>query len=135
MISVFPDEEGVELSAILSESVNLAELQDPSFAVPNDHVDQVIGNVEGPNPEQEVDQRTDYERACDRIDEEFRKERAERREEQRIRDRKEEERRQREEAQEKALQQMKISSRNPCIQRIDQSAKDIRAEVETVKAE
>ncbi len=104
-MSVFPAEEGNELSVILSERVNLDELQDPSFAVPNDHVDQVIGNVEGPNPEQEVDQRTDYERACDRMDEEFRKERAERREEQRIRDRKEEdlqkeeERRQREEAQ------------------------------------
>ena len=90
MISVFTDEEGVELSVILSESVNLAELQDPSFAVPNDHVDQVIGNVEGPNPEQEVDQRTDYERACDRMDEEFRKERAERREERREQIRKEE---------------------------------------------
>ena len=51
MITVFPDEEGIELSAILSESVNLAELQDPSFAVPNDQVDQVIGNVEGPDPD------------------------------------------------------------------------------------
>ena len=144
MISVFPDEEGIELSAILSESVNLAELQDPSFAVPNDHVDQVIGNVEGPNPEQQVDQRTDYERACDRMDEEFRKERAERREERReqlrkeeiqirkeeVQIRKEEERNQKEEAQEKALEQVKISSRNQCIQRIDQSARDLRAEAE-----
>ena len=67
MISVFPDEEGNELSVILSESVNLAELQDPSFAVPNDQVDQAIGNVEGPYPKQEVDQRTDYERVCDRL--------------------------------------------------------------------
>ena len=83
MISVFPDEEGVELSTILSESVNLAELQDPSFAVPNDQVDQVIGNVEGPDPEQAVIEKSDYERIMGSVEERFRKDRAERREERR----------------------------------------------------
>ena len=156
MISVFPDEEGVELSVILSESINLAELQDPSFAVPNDHVDQVIGNVEGPDPEQEIVQKSDYERIMDSVDERFLKEMAERREERNLQLRKQQEkwtlleeksafleekwalqesqRREREDDQVRVLEQMKISSRNQCIQRIDQSARNLRAEAEDLRA-
>ena len=54
MMSLFPDDEGNELSAILSE------LQEESNAVSHDHGDQVMENVEGMNPEQEELLKSDY---------------------------------------------------------------------------
>ena len=76
-MSLFPDDEGNELSAILSE------LQEENSAVSHDHGDQVMENVEGTVPEQTVKQKSEYERIMGSVEERFGKDRAERREERR----------------------------------------------------
>ena len=130
-MSIFPDDEGNELSAILSE------LQEESSAVSHDQGDKVMKNVEGTVPEQTVVQKSDYDRMVEKTDEQFIKERNERREEQdrmnqqayqQLRDQIRAE-------QDEALLEFHSKTRNQCIQRIDQSAKDLRVEVESVKAE
>ncbi len=68
-MSLFPDDEGNELSAILSE------LQEESVAVSHDHGDQVMENVEGTVPEQTVVQKSDYDRMVKKMDQEFLKDR------------------------------------------------------------
>ena len=134
-MSFFPDDEGNELSTILSE------LQEESIAVSHDHGDQVMENVEGTVPEQTVVQKSDYDRMVEKMDQEFLKERTERREEyiRQLAEHYAEKIRTelvRFEEQDRAREEAKISSRNACIQRIDQSANEIRAELETVvKAE
>ena len=72
-MSLFPDEEGFELSVILP-------VQDTTIAVLHDHGDQVMGNVEGQSPEEQVVQKSDFDRRVDKMEEEFLKDRAERRE-------------------------------------------------------
>ena len=74
-MSLFPDDEGNELSAILSE------LQEENSAVSHDHGDQVMENVEGTVPEQIVLQKSDYDRMVEKMDEEFLKDIAKRGEE------------------------------------------------------
>ena len=121
MISVFPDVEGFELSVILP-------VQDMLIAVPHDHGDQVMGNVEGQSPEEQVVQKSDYDRVVDLMNEQFLQERNKKREEAdqenaRLR-------RAIREEQDQAFDQMQQATRNACVQRINEASHKIRRDTE-----